>query len=279
MKNDSIPARAPGAGLARPKRGDLMVDEIKSWMASSQLKPGHRLPKESELQKLFSVSKGTVREGLKSLEVQGLITLQTGPHGGATLRAVPFQRALQLVQNYFFFREVDIQSIYALRRLLEPELVAGSVAHFTPPLLRRLEASVECCITVALSPRHALEQRHEDLHFHNILAEANPNALLGFMCQSLNEMLRQMLVFHARDLMNKRYEKFGQTTVRAHRAIIAAIRARAAGQARAAMLKHIVEAEKQVKELDGVFHSRLLLDSDMKLTVAAPAAAKRRGAR
>ena len=54
------------------KRGDVMVEEIKAWIAERRIAPGDRLPKESELQSLFGVSKGTAREALKSLEVQGL---------------------------------------------------------------------------------------------------------------------------------------------------------------------------------------------------------------
>jgi GntR family transcriptional repressor for pyruvate dehydrogenase complex len=56
--------------LRSPKRGDLMVEEIKRWVADQKLAPGDKLPKEHELQALFGVSKGTAREALKSLEVQ-----------------------------------------------------------------------------------------------------------------------------------------------------------------------------------------------------------------
>ena len=77
----------PTTNLRAPKRGDLMVDEIKRWIADQRLAPGAKLPKENELQNLFGVSKGTAREALKSLEVQGLVTVSTGPSGGATISA------------------------------------------------------------------------------------------------------------------------------------------------------------------------------------------------
>ena len=82
--------------MRAPKRGDLMVEEIKRWIAERRLAPGDRLPKEDELQTLFGVSKGTAREALKSLEVQGLVTVSTGPAGGATIGEVPLERAFQL---------------------------------------------------------------------------------------------------------------------------------------------------------------------------------------
>src|SRR3981081_3581650 len=99
--------------LRSQKRGDLVVEEIKRWIADRKLAPGDKLPKESELQTLFGVSKGTAREALKSLEVQGLVTVSTGPTGGATIGAVPFDRAFQLVQNDLFFRNVRAGALHA----------------------------------------------------------------------------------------------------------------------------------------------------------------------
>src|SRR5450631_1665234 len=104
-------------GLRSPKRGDLVVDEIKRWIAERRLAPGDKLPKEAELQQLFGVSKGTAREALKSLEVQGLVSVSTGPAGGATIGEVSFDRAFQLAQNYLFFRNLDVAQIYAVRRV------------------------------------------------------------------------------------------------------------------------------------------------------------------
>ena len=68
--------------IKQQKRGDLVAEEIKRLITEKDLKPGDRLPREVELQQLFLVSKSTIREALKSLEVQGLIKVTTGPSGG-----------------------------------------------------------------------------------------------------------------------------------------------------------------------------------------------------
>ena len=115
------------------KRGDMVVEEIKRWIGARRLVPGDKLPKETALQELFGISKGTAREALKSLEVQGLVTVSTGPAGGATISEVPLERTFQLVQNYLFFRDLNVAQIYSIRRMLEPELAAGAVAHLTDP--------------------------------------------------------------------------------------------------------------------------------------------------
>jgi GntR family transcriptional regulator, transcriptional repressor for pyruvate dehydrogenase complex len=73
----------------------MVVDEIKRWIAERRLRPGDKLPKEAALQQLFGVSKGTAREALKSLEVQGAGHRQQGPAGGATISEVPLERTFQ----------------------------------------------------------------------------------------------------------------------------------------------------------------------------------------
>ena len=44
------------------KRSDLVAQEIKRMVTERNFSPGDRLPRESELQEQFQVSKGTVRE-------------------------------------------------------------------------------------------------------------------------------------------------------------------------------------------------------------------------
>ena len=153
----------------RPKQTDVLVDAIKRWIVVADLKPGAALPNEAELQRRFAMSKGTVREALKALEVQGLATIRTGPRGGATLTAVSFDRTFQLLANHWFFRAVDLDQVYGLRRLLEPEMAALAAAHLTDEHLARLEANLAAAHDGTLSPA---EHGAADLGFHDILADA-----------------------------------------------------------------------------------------------------------
>ncbi len=260
------PRRPANDAFKTPKRGDLVVEEIKRWIVSRELKPGDRLPKEAELQEMFSVSKGTVREALKSLEVQGFVSISTGPSGGATVVEVPLERTFQLVQNYLFFKDVDVRDIYAVRRMLEPELAAGAVRHLTKRDFEALEASIESCAPAAHSEAEALRQRQEDLHFHDILAERNPNPFLRFCCQMVNQTLRRLVVFGGNP-MHAHNRELGRTNVLAHRAILDAAYARDAEKVRTLMTAHIDEAEGHVRKMHGTMSSRLVLDSEMRVNV------------
>ncbi|HYX02837.1 MAG TPA: GntR family transcriptional regulator [Reyranella sp.] len=243
-----------------------MVEEIKRWIAERRLGPGDKLPKEDELQALFGVSKGTVREALKSLEVQGLVTVSTGPAGGATIGEVPLERTLQLLQNYLFFRELSVTQIYAVRRLLEPELAAGAVPHLTEEHFAALEKSIATCAPHAESAEHALAQRQEDLHFHDVLAAANPNALLRFMCQVINHLLRHSVAMG--DPNSAAGHRLGETNVAAHRRLLAAARRRDANRVRKLMIEHIDEAERHVLGVAAAVRRRFVLDSELPARIA-----------
>ncbi len=248
--------------LKTQKRGDLLAEEVKRWITTRDLAPGDKLPNELELQRMFSVIRGTTREALKSLEVQGLIRLSTGPGGGGTVAEVPLGRTLQFVQNYLFFKDLDVGDVYAVRRMVEPEIAAGAVPYLTEADIEALERSVSICEPTSASQDHALEQRQEDLHFHDILARANPNPLLRLWGEMINQILREFVVFGG-NVSHDQYQRFGRSNVKAHHAILEAIRDRNVEAVRELMLQHIIDAGKQVKKLEGIIQSRLVLDSDL----------------
>ena len=260
------PRPAPGGGaLARAiqplKRPDLVAEEIKRLITDKNLRPGDKLPREVELQQMFGVAKSTIREALKSLQVQGLVTVTTGPAGGGTVVEVPLDRTFQLMQNYLFFKEVSIDDIYAVRQLLEPELAAGAVPHLNEAAFEALEHSIECC-DPAGSHHDMVTQRQEDVNFHDILAAANPNPFLRFACELINEMIRQLIVFENKTSQAE-HKRFGAANAKVHREIAAAARAGDVAQVRALMSAHMQEAAGYVKRMKGRIQGRLVLDAEM----------------
>lgn len=253
------------------KRSDLVAQEIKRLITEKNLSPGDRLPRESELQAQFQVSKGTIREALKALEVQGLVTISTGPSGGGTIAEVPLDRTLQFMQNYLFFQEVTIDDIYTVRQMLEPELAAGAVPHLTEADFEALEHSISCCDPTQ-SQEDLLTQRREDVNFHDILAAANPNPFLRFTCELINEMIRQLIVFGNRTPQTE-HRRFGEANAQFHREIVQAARARDAEKVRVLMQRHMQDAASSVKRMKGRIQGRLILDADtLRRPRAAPAA-------
>ena len=258
------------------KRSDLVAQEIKRLITEKNLSPGDRLPRESELQAQFQVSKGTIREALKSLEVQGLVSISTGPSGGGTIVQVPLDRTLQFMQNYLFFQEVTIENIYGVRQLLEPELAAGAVPFLTEAHFHELEHSIACC-DPNQSGADLVQQRREDVNFHDILARANPNPFLRFTCELINEMIRQLIVFGNRTPQTE-HRRFGQENATFHRDILDAARARDAEKVRQLMQAHMTSATHSVTRMKGRLQGRLILDADVLRRAQGAAGLHRREA-
>ena len=57
---------------------NYVIDQIREALFSRELKPGDRLPSETELGNMFSVSRGSVRQAMKSLESLGVVSIRPG---------------------------------------------------------------------------------------------------------------------------------------------------------------------------------------------------------
>lgn len=244
------------------KRADLVAEDIKLLITQRNLSLGDRLPLERELQDQFQVSKGTIREALKSLEVQGLIRISTGPKGGATLVEVPLDRTVQFVQNYLFFKDVDMSGIYASRRLLEPELAASVVPYLTDEHFRLLEENIQICTSHSSAGGDLISLRQADLDFHDILASASKNSFLRFNCEIINALLRKLVVYSTSTPQDE-HVRFGCANARCHEKILAAARVGNADLVRTYMREHMDEAYEFVQHLKGRLDGRLLLDAEM----------------
>ncbi|WP_407972620.1 FadR/GntR family transcriptional regulator [Burkholderia pyrrocinia] len=246
------------------KRGDQVAELIKRRINDGQARPGKRLDKEAELQQQFNVSRGSIREALKALEVQGLVSLSTGPDGGATITRVPLARAFQSLQNYLFFESITLEDIYAVRRTLEPMVAAGAVPYLSDADFEALERSVSVCGPFEARHEEALDQRHEDIHFHDVLAAAHPNAFLRSLCQIINQMLHTLVIV-AGNVTQRDYQAFGRNTVAAHRAILEAARRRDSDAVAQLMAVHMDEAEAQLRKVHAALQQKLVLDSELDL--------------
>ncbi len=241
------------------KRSDAIADGIKVWILHEGLKPGDKLPKERELAAHFNCAKGTLREALKSLEVQGLITLKTGPSGGPVLIEVSFKRSSDLLRNFLQFQDLNVEQIYQMRKIIEVELAVSVVGHLSDQALDLLEQNLaSCCTSLSKSRRrNQMSLREKELDFHNILAAHCPNPLLAFHARFLTDLLRDFIEFQVNHVPE--YEKFTQANIAHHRDLVAAYRAMDKESVRAIMTKHMIDAEAHTLSLNGVLSDELML--------------------
>lgn len=243
----------------RVKRADQIVEAVKRWVVVSNIQPGDRLPNEKALMELFDCSKGTVREALKSLEVQGLIRIKTGPNGGAVLVQVPYPLASQMLRNYLHFQHPTGPDVYELRTLVEPEIARLVVGKLTEEDLLELERLTNLCAPVTDSIEQRLEQRIAELNFHSLLAERCGNPLLGFIGRFLNDLLKDLVIFKKVQLPEQR--DFSKSNLHYHEALIAAFRAQDSEAVQRLMREHMKCAYQFNVELEAQLSKQLLVSA------------------
>lgn len=245
-------------GTARVKRiklSDQIAEELRRRIAREKMMPGDRLPNERALTEEYGCAKSTMREALKALEVEGLLTMQSGPNGGPEVRLVSIDSVMQQLRQYLHFQKLDFKDVYELRKSLEVTLAANVVGKLTPEHFRLLEENIRIC-EEANSKGDRAVGRAVETEFHDILCEACDNVLLVFMCRFLNSLLRDLVSYRSHSL--KENEAFADHNVASHRALLVAYRAQDSDAVSRTMQEHMCCAEHFMRRLDAAFHSDLL---------------------
>ena len=234
----------PQALLARRrrKRPDMIAEHIRSLIAERGLEPGDRLPHEWLTPDTLKASRGTLREAMKILEIQGLITSKTGPGGGAFISALTPADAIQLLDNLFLFKQPSIADIYAMRKLLEPELAAKLAGKLTPQAFAALQATIRLYEEEPATAEEEYQQRLAELDFHAELARQSGNEILGFVCVFLLSLLRDMTV--CREIYSRPNPELRERGLHYQVQLLRAIKAGDAERARSIVREHMEEAER-----------------------------------
>lgn len=197
MMDDGAPnPKMTDAPRAQKRSRPVQVaDQIKRWVVERDLRKGDKLPNEAAMIAQFGVSKGTVREAMRILEAQGLIVTKTGPGGGSSVGEVSKDRAMSLLGNYFYFKDLSLSDIYQIRKILEPEMVAGLAGQLDAETLAQLRQMAEQHPEPARDPEEEKQQHITSLMFHARLADAAKNELMGFVISFMARILTELTVY------------------------------------------------------------------------------------
>jgi len=230
----------------RRKRSDMIAARIRDLISLRGLSPGDRIPQEWLAEEEMKASKGTVREAMKALETQGLIKTRTGPGGGAFVTALSGEQAMDLLSNLFLFNQPGIADIYALRKLLEPELAASLAGRLDEQGSAALQATIRLYENEPRTAEEEFRQRIAELDFHSVLASLADNQLLGFVCVFLQTLLRDLT--ECRAIYAEPNPQLRETALNYQVRTIRLLKAGDAEGARRLMREHMEDAERYMLE-------------------------------
>jgi GntR family transcriptional repressor for pyruvate dehydrogenase complex len=104
-----------------PRTADLVADRIRELIVTGQLADGERLPSLEGLLDEFGVSGPTMREALRMLESEGLITVQRGKVGGAIVHRPSYATAASTMALVLSSHDTNVADVAEALAILERE--------------------------------------------------------------------------------------------------------------------------------------------------------------
>jgi GntR family transcriptional repressor for pyruvate dehydrogenase complex len=200
-----------------------------------KLKPGDKLPSERELAELLKVSRSSIRDAIRSLELMGLVEPRQG--AGTIVRETSSESLVNPFANALKRRRELVSELLDFRKMLEPPLAARAATHASAEEIAEMEEILQ---------RQAQRQAQgdaavaEDAEFHYSVALASDNSVVLKVLDILMDLLRDT---RERSLQ---VEGRPQKSLAGHRRILAAIKRHDAEAAKAAMRRHIEDVEEIV---------------------------------
>lgn len=230
--------------------------EIQEKIASGSLKPGDRLPTESELADSFGVSRTVVREAIAQLRHDGIVETRQGVGAFVT---EPERRHSIRIDDTALEDPESFRSLFQLRNVLEVEAAGLAALNYRDTDLRKIDDALNRMINADKWSEDGIEA---DLDFHYALASATGNEyfplFIGFISEKISHAIYATRAQAVRDELIK-------VTIAEHIAVRDAVASRDIEAARHAMEIHILGGAQRVK-LPVKRNEQLFRTSDLLIT-------------
>jgi len=203
---------------------ELVAEALREAITTGQLRGNQPLPQD-EIAAQFKVSHIPVREALRQLEAEGLVTYQA--NRGATVTALT---------------PGEITEIYEIRSILETAALRRAVSHLSPEAVARAGQILDR----AERATDGAEWGSLDVEFHQVIYDLEDRPRLKELIEGLLRRVDRYWLSHGLML------KYRETFDREHRELLAAVASRNAEQAAQVLDDHLTDAcGLLVRELEG----------------------------
>lgn len=205
-----------------------VVDELLGAIRIGRFEPGQRLPSERQLAEDFGVSRASVREGLRILELMETIEIRQGR--GAVVVAATREPSGVPLRHWLDSHQGEVVELLEVREALESAAAALAASREVSEIYPVLEPIDELDAIV-----------NADVEFHIGVADRSGNDVLAGLVDELNGVLEA-----------SRYAMFAipgrrERSHRDHLSIARAINERKPVEATAAMRRHIANTMKEIE--------------------------------
>jgi GntR family transcriptional regulator, transcriptional repressor for pyruvate dehydrogenase complex len=216
--------------LEVPKASGVLANALRERILSGEYPEGTPLPPERELVVQTRMSRTTVREALRILEVQGLIRIKAGRAGGAFVQRPGEESLAKSLELLIRGRQIRLASVHETREAVEPSCAGLAARHRAAADLARIDAANEAIVAGT-----GLEDfLQANVEWHVAVATASHNEILTGIMLALSRA-----IYTTTNNEGFVDDEVRAATVRAHRSVTRAIRERDPAAAVRRMTRHV----------------------------------------
>lgn len=217
---------------------DEAILKIKEMILTGQLSPGERLPPEQQLSERLGLSRSSLREAVKALELIRVLDVRRGD--GTFVTSLEPQLLLEAMSFVVDLHDdSSVLEIFAVRRILEPAAAALAASAMT----REVAASLRTQMEFVGASTDVEGLVNHDIVFHRMISETAGNGYLTSLIESLSSH-----TVRARIWRGLTQENAVERTLTEHHAIVDALAAKDAELTRSLMTVHINGVEQWLRD-------------------------------
>lgn len=218
---------------------ELAIQKIYEFIKEKDLKENDRLPTEFELTKMLGISRPSLREAIRVLNMFGIIRVDHG--SGMVIDTTALSESVLLSLNFaLMLNRSSHRELFEAREMIEVQCAGLAAERATEEDFRLLEQKYEEMKSAQDDRERSIQL---EVEFHECIADAGKNTIIKKMLFSIRELLRES--------MHSTVPQTGgisAATLDQHRELISAFRARDVEMARSSMHKHLAEVYRRFDE-------------------------------
>ncbi len=215
-------------------KADQVASHLLDRIVELNLHPGSSFGTEAELLEQYKVSRPTLRESLRILESQGVLTRRPGPKGGIMVAKPSIDTLAHSLSVFLRLHNVPFVEILRARMAIEPALVRDAARHGTDEQFAEMDETTD---RLEKAGKNGEIVYRENRAFHNLIAKAAANPVLEVFWSTIRALASGEgagLTYSQRNIAE---------IASFHRQIVEACRRRDPEQAHHLMIEHLGELD------------------------------------
>jgi GntR family transcriptional regulator, transcriptional repressor for pyruvate dehydrogenase complex len=169
--------------ISAPKPYDILANQLRESILRGDILEGDSLPTERELVEQTGLTRGSVREALRVLAVEGLVQTRQGRFGGNIVTLPGNDSMSNSISQFVRGRRLPLRTLHETREILEPALASLAALHRSAEDLFRLRTIHE---ELVASAGNFQEFSVNNIKWHNAVARASNNELLSAILYAIS---------------------------------------------------------------------------------------------